>query len=136
MVSISVSIILIGVIVIALIFALSNGLHDASSVVAALIISPLLGFIIAFILQKAAGLLLRNAKFTLNNGLKKIQWGIAGALAFSHGANDTQKIIGIITVALIAANGSAMDTTPLWVDASVNLEHTVDIFHRIVVRRI
>ena len=87
-------------------------------VVAALIISPMLGFIIAFILQKAAGLLLRNAKFTLNNGLKKIQWGIAGALAFSHGANDTQKIIGIITLALIAGNGSAMDTTPLWVRLS------------------
>jgi len=84
-------------------------------VVAALIFSPMLGFIIAFLLQKSAKLLLRNAKFTLNNGLKKLQWGIAAALAYSHGANDTQKIIGIITLALMAGKGVAISTSPLWV---------------------
>ena len=82
-------------------------------VVAGLIISPMLGFIIAFILQKVTKLLLRNAKYTLNNTLNKLQLGIAAALAYSHGANDTQKIIGIITLALMAGNGIA--TTPLWV---------------------
>jgi inorganic phosphate transporter, PiT family len=96
-------------------------LTGIAKVVAALIISPMLGFIIAFILQKAAGLLLRNAKFTLNNGLKKIQWGIAAALAYSHGANDTQKIIGIITLALAAGEGAAMNTAPLWVRLSGGL---------------
>jgi len=80
-------------------------------VVAALIISPILGFIIAFILQKVMALLLRNAKFTLNNSLNKLQLGIAAALAYSHGANDTQKIIGIITLALMAGKGIA--TTPI-----------------------
>ena len=100
---------------------LIGGKHQLTGivkVVAALIISPMLGFIIAFILQKSAKLLLRNAKFTLNNGLKKIQWGIAAALAYSHGANDTQKIIGIITLALVAGNGVAMNTSPLWVRLS------------------
>jgi len=82
-------------------------------VVAGLIISPMLGFMIAFILQKVMGLLLRNAKYTLNNTLNKLQLGIAAALAYSHGANDTQKIIGIITLALMAGNGIA--TTPIWV---------------------
>ena len=82
-------------------------------VVAGLIISPMLGFIIAFILQKVTRLLLRNAKFTLNNSLNKLQLGIAAALAYSHGANDTQKIIGIITLALMAGKGIA--TTPLWI---------------------
>ncbi|WP_291633507.1 inorganic phosphate transporter [Clostridium sp.] len=97
---------------------LIGGQHQLTGivkVVVALIISPMLGFIIAFILQKSAKLLLRNAKFTLNNGLKKIQWGIAAALAYSHGANDTQKIIGIITLALMAGKGVAMSTSPLWV---------------------
>lgn len=84
-------------------------------VVAALIISPMLGFIIAFFLQKASGLLLRNAKFTLNDKLKKLQWGIAAALAYSHGANDTQKIIGIITLALMAGKGIVINAAPLWV---------------------
>ena len=82
-------------------------------VVAGLIISPMLGFIIAFILQKVTRLLLRNAKYTINNSLNKLQLGIAAALAYSHGANDTQKIIGIITLALMACKGIA--TIPLWV---------------------
>jgi len=97
---------------------LIGGRHQLTGivkVVAALIISPLLGFIIAFILQKSTKLLLRNAKFTLNNGLKKIQWGIAAALAYSHGANDTQKIIGIITLALMAGKSVTIITAPLWV---------------------
>jgi len=97
---------------------LISGNHQLTGivkVVAALIISPLLGFIVAFILQKTAVLLLRNAKFTLNNGLKKLQWGIAAALAYSHGANDTQKVIGIITLALMAGKSIVINTSPLWV---------------------
>jgi PiT family inorganic phosphate transporter len=82
-------------------------------VVAGLIISPMLGFIIAFILQKVMKLLFRNANYALNSTLNKLQLGIAAALAYSHGANDTQKIIGIITLALMAGNSVA--TTPLWV---------------------
>ncbi len=95
---------------------LINGQYQLTGivkVVAGLIISPMLGFIIAFILQKVTKLLLRNAKFTLNNTLNKLQLGIAAALAYSHGANDTQKIIGIITLALMS--GNVMATTPLWV---------------------
>lgn len=95
---------------------LIGGQHQLTGIVkviVGLIISPMLGFIIAFILQKVMRLLLRNAKFTLNNILNKLQLGIAAALAYSHGANDTQKIIGIITLALMAGKGIA--TTPLWV---------------------
>lgn len=84
-------------------------------VVAALIVSPILGLVVAFILQKASRLLLRNAKFTLNNKLKKLQLGIAAALAYSHGANDTQKIIGIIALALMAGKGIAINTVPIWI---------------------
>ena len=100
---------------------LIGGQHQLTGivkVVAALVISPILGFVIAYILQKLAGLLLRNAKFTLNNGLKKIQWVIAGALAYSHGANDTQKVIGIIMLALMAAKSVVIVTAPLWVRVS------------------
>jgi len=37
---------------------------------------------------------LRNAKFTVNRWIKKLQWIMAALLAYSHGANDAQKIIG------------------------------------------
>lgn len=87
-------------------------------IVAGLIISPILGFIIAFILQKISTLVFRNAKYTLNNTLNKLQLGIAAALAYSHGANDTQKIIGIITLAIAAAGGLPVNTAPLWVRVS------------------
>ena len=87
-------------------------------VVAALIISPFLGFIVAFILQKVSKVLLRNAKFTINKTLKRIQWVIAAILAYSHGANDTQKIFGIIILAISAGGSVTMDSIPLWVRLS------------------
>jgi len=87
-------------------------------VIAALLISPLLGFIVAFVLQKVSKVLLRNAKFTINKSLKRIQWVIAATLAYSHGANDTQKIFGIITLAIAAGGSVTMHSTPLWVRIS------------------
>lgn len=95
---------------------LSNSHHivGITKVIAALVFSPLLGFIVAFILQKTTLLLLRNAKFSINSWLKGIQWVISAMLAYSHGANDTQKIIGLVTLALTAGGGVTMHTAPLW----------------------
>jgi len=84
-------------------------------IVAALIISPLLGFALAFILEKVTKLFLRNAKFSINKWLNRVQWVIVACLSYSHGANDTQKVIGILTLALAAGGGVAMQTAPLWV---------------------
>lgn len=84
-------------------------------IVAALIISPLLGFALAFILEKVTKLFLRNAKFSINKWLNRVQWAIVACLSYSHGANDTQKVIGILTLALAAGGGVAMQTAPLWV---------------------
>ncbi len=86
-----------------------------AKVIAALLISPLLGFFVAFLLEKMAKLLLRNAKFTLNKTLNRIQWITAATLSYSHGANDTQKIIGLLTLALAAGESATMQTAPLWV---------------------
>lgn len=90
-------------------------------VAAALIISPLLGFVLAFILGKVSKILFRNAKFGLNKGLNRFQWVIAGLLSYSHGANDTQKIIGLLALALAAGGRSTLQTAPLWVRISGGL---------------
>lgn len=81
----------------------NHQLEGIVKVIAALIISPLLGFVIAFIIQKISSLLLRNTRFKINEYIKKVQWIIAAALAFSHGSNDSQKITGLISLALISA---------------------------------
>jgi len=90
-------------------------------IVAALIISPPLGFALAFLLQKTAMLALRNAKFTVNRLIKKLQWIMAALLACSYGANDAQKIIGFITMALMAAGYLHRQATPEWVRIAAGL---------------
>ncbi|WP_379971343.1 anion permease [Ectobacillus sp. sgz5001026] len=72
-------------------------------VIVSLIFSPLLGFTIAYLIQKVSALLLRNAKFRITSTINKLQWVVAAALAFSHGSNDSQKITGLISLALISA---------------------------------
>jgi len=92
--------------------------HELTGIIkvfAALLISPLLGFIIAYFLQKVVSLALRSAKYTVNRWLKRLQWLMAALLACSHGANDTQKIIGLITLALMAGDILHQQVTPGWV---------------------
>ena len=86
-----------------------------TKIVAALILSPLIGFIAAFILQTITNIVLRNAKSSLNHWIKRIQWVIAGLLAYSHGANDTQKTVGIISLALVSASFSNGQVGLVWI---------------------
>lgn len=85
-----------------------------AEVIIALILSPIVGFMVAFILEIISKFLLRHAKTTLNKRIKQIQWFVVGGLAYSHGSNDTQKILGIFMLALAAWSGTAMSDAPLW----------------------
>ncbi len=75
-----------------------------SKVLLFLLISPLLGFAAAFVLQTITNILLRNAKAAINKWIERLQWLITALLAFSNGANDTQKIVGIITLAVASVS--------------------------------
>ena len=88
-----------------------------AKIIAALLLSPLLGFVVAFFLQTVANILLRDANFTINTGIKKIQWIIAALLAYSHGANDTQKIVGILSLALAAGRYPFGPIAPVWISS-------------------
>lgn len=85
----------------------------------ALLISPIFGFVAGFLLMV---LLFRvfhsSAPARLNRIFGKLQILSAGFMAFSHGSNDAQKSMGIITLALVSAG--AMDTfrVPVWVMAT------------------
>jgi PiT family inorganic phosphate transporter len=83
-------------------------------VIIPMVLSPLIGFTIAFLLMR---LLLK-----LKTGNKKIfnhlQLLTASCLALAHGLNDAQKSMGIITLGLLAAGVITTSHIPLWVIAS------------------
>jgi PiT family inorganic phosphate transporter len=84
-------------------------------IILSLLISPLLGFLLAFFLEKLSKLLLRNAKFAVSGWINKLQWLISAGLSYNHGANDTQKIIGLVILALAAGEHSTVQAAPIWV---------------------
>ncbi len=91
-------------------------------VVVGLVISPLVGFAVAYLMQVLMEGLLRNNSFVATNRwLKRLQWLMAGTLACSHGANDTQKVMGVIILALMAAGQTAAGSyeIPLWLRIAV-----------------
>ena len=87
-------------------------------ILAALILSPLIGMVLGFIIMKVLAFSFGNfSPSRLNHGFKKMQIISAGLLAFNHGSNDAQKSMGIITMALVAAGlQSQTDLAPqIWV---------------------
>jgi PiT family inorganic phosphate transporter len=87
-----------------------------SKVIFPLVVSPILGIGIGFLLMVLLFNLLRRGRpRLLNDSFRKLQIGSAGFMAFSHGSNDAQKTMGIITLALVAAGLQTGETIPLWV---------------------
>lgn len=96
-------------------------------VLAALILSPLVGFWAGYLLHRLMLGLLRGARPTVNGNLRNAQYLTAAWLAFSHGANDAQKSMGILTLVLLL--GGFIDTfeVPLWVMLACAVAMTLGI---------
>jgi PiT family inorganic phosphate transporter len=86
-----------------------------TKVLFALLISPPIGFSLAYALQKGITLSLRNHTRKANKWIKRSQWGTVALLAYSQGANDTQKHMGIIMLALLSASLVSGTEVPMWV---------------------
>ncbi len=68
-----------------------------------LIASPLIGFVFAFAFMIGLLWLVRRVRpVTVQRGSRRLQLISACMMAFSHGSNDAQKAMGIITLALVA----------------------------------
>jgi PiT family inorganic phosphate transporter len=90
-------------------------LTGVTKVLLSLIISPIIGFWIGFAIHRLMGLLVQGARPALNRSLRRFQWLSSAALSFSHGANDAQKSMGIITMVLILGGFIDEFQVQLWV---------------------
>jgi len=73
-------------------------------VVIPMVISPVLGFAIAFVIMAALYLGLQKVRpLTVSRTFGRLQLCSSAYMGFSHGTNDAQKTMGIIALALVAA---------------------------------
>lgn len=89
-------------------------------VIIPLFTSPLLGLLIGFLCMKAVYYIFRNwTPAAVNRLFQKLQIVSSAFVAFSHGNNDAQKTMGIITLALVTEGIlTSADGVPLWVKLS------------------
>jgi len=102
--------------------AISSGLETIRvdgllKVLIALFLSPVLGFVLGYLLLKLIYFLARGATPRVNSFFKRAQWGTSLALALSHGTNDAQKTMGIIALAMVTTGYATQFYVPWWVIA-------------------
>jgi len=86
-------------------------------ILVALLISPPLGLLVGFIFMFITTRLFQNASPRINAFFKRMQIITSISLALSHGTNDSQKTMGIITLGLVASGYQQTFHVPLWVIA-------------------
>ncbi len=93
-----------------------NGMSIITKVVLPLLISPLGGFAMGLVLMTAISrIFFRVNRPLVNRIFRKSQIASAGFMALSHGLNDAQKTMGVITLALLIFGEIDAIVVPLWV---------------------
>lgn len=83
-----------------------------------LIFSPLIGFVLSFFFMSLLIRIFRKtAPIVVRTVFSRLQIASAAYMAFSHGSNDAQKTMGIITMALVSYGILPDFHVPLWVIA-------------------
>lgn len=90
-----------------------------------LAISPVLGFGAAWAIELGARRGLRRATTRVNPLALRAQWLTSAWLAFSHGANDAQKSVGIMAVLLLARGTTQSLSAPVWTKVACGAALTV-----------
>jgi PiT family inorganic phosphate transporter len=85
-----------------------------------MVLSPLVGFVLAFLLMTAIMWIFRRRNpGRVNRGFRMSQTVSAAAMALGHGLQDAQKTMGVIFLALVTTgHANADDGLPLWVIVS------------------
>jgi phosphate/sulfate permease len=99
--------------------AASRTVHWAGvfdKVVVPMVLSPLVGFGLAYLAMVAVLWAFRRANpHRANRGFRHAQIGSAALMAFGHGTQDAQKTMGVITLALVTSGHLTDFRVPLWV---------------------
>ncbi|MGF9966745.1 inorganic phosphate transporter [Bacillus rhizoplanae] len=97
------------------------GIHSLNykgfiKIIEALVISPIIAFVIGFIVYSIFKVSFKNFNLTkTNKNFRLFQVFTAALQSYTHGTNDAQKAMGIITMALIANNYHTSTDIPFWV---------------------
>jgi PiT family inorganic phosphate transporter len=93
-----------------------------SKIILPMVGSPALGLIVAWFLMVGLTWLVHKWPPTpVNRWFRALQPISAGFMAFSHGSNDAQKTMGIITLALFASGEISSFEIPIWVKVACAL---------------
>jgi inorganic phosphate transporter, PiT family len=91
-----------------------RGVFD--KVVIPMVISPVIGGVLAFALMLVIlWVFHRNNPHRLNRGFRHLQTLSAAAMSYSHGTQDAQKTMGVITLALVTGGFIHSFHVPAWV---------------------
>jgi inorganic phosphate transporter, PiT family len=97
-------------------------LSGFATVLQALFLSPLLGFTFGFfILIVIYWTMFRVPRSRANLLFRRLQLLSSSLMAFSHGSNDAQKVMGIVTLALVSGGLLDRVEVPIWVIVSCAL---------------
>jgi PiT family inorganic phosphate transporter len=88
-----------------------------SKTVAAIVLSPLVGFMLAMILVAIVSWAsVRSTPFAVDRAFRILQFGSASLYSLGHGGNDAQKTMGIIAVLLYSQGYLGTEfSVPFWV---------------------
>jgi PiT family inorganic phosphate transporter len=91
-----------------------QGIFD--KVIVPLVTSPVVGVIVGFLVMVVLLNLFRTLHpHRVNDAFRRLQVVSAAFMAFSHGSNDAQKTMGIMTLALVTAGVLKTPDIPIWV---------------------
>jgi PiT family inorganic phosphate transporter len=91
-----------------------HGVFD--KVIVPMVVSPLVGFLLAFLVMLALLWIFRRRNPShVNRGFKYGQWVSSAAMAYGHGLQDAQKTMGVITLSLVVTHHLSDFVVPTWV---------------------
>jgi len=95
-------------------FGPAHSLAGMTKILVFFIVSLFIGFAGSFLMHRLTALLLRNAKRAANRTIIILNWFTVAVMAFSNAANDSQKQLGLVVMALLSSGLALTPDVPFW----------------------